>query len=225
MPYKRKYKKRTYRKKKKAYRSRKALTSNYVPSGMPTTRVAKLRYVEHISLQSVLGNIATYVFSANDLFDPNHTGTGHQPMGFDQWATLFNHYTVLGSRCTAKVGFKANNVSASMVGIYITDGKISPYTDSDQFQEARKGQTRMLSSGQSFPVKLAQNYSAKRFHNVTDVNDNISRLGAAVSTSPVEEAYFNLWVQTKDGATKNFSLTVEIDYIVTFSEPKDMTQS
>lgn len=225
MPYKRKYKKRTYRKKKKSYRARKALTSNYVPSGMPVQRVAKLRYVEQITLQSVLGNIATYVFSANDVYDPNHTGTGHQPMGFDQWAILFNHYTVLGSRCSAKVAFQGSTVSTSMVGMYLTDGKISPYTDSDQFQEARKGTTRLLSSGQSQSVRIAQNYSAKKFHNVTDVKDNTGRLGASVSGSPTEEAFFNMWCQTKDGATKNFTFIVEIDYIVSFSEPKDLTQS
>lgn len=224
MPFSRRKKYRRKRKPRKNYKRRK-LTSNYVPSGMPTQRVAKLRYVEHISLQSILGNIATYVFSANDLYDPNHTGTGHQPMGFDQWATLFNHYTVLGSRCSVKAAFKANNVSASMVGMYLTDGKIAPYTDSDQFQEARKGQTRLLSSGQSQAVRISQNYSAKRFHNVKDVKDNISRLGAAVSTSPAEEAFFNIWCQTKDGATKNFTFIVEIDYIVSFSEPKDLTQS
>lgn len=224
MPYKRKYKKRTYRKKRKP-RKRKALVSNYVPSGMPTQRVAKLRYVEQITLQSTLGLLASYVFSANDLFDPNHTGIGHQPMGFDQWAVLFNHYTVLGSRCQARVAFQANNVSTSMCGMYLTDGKLAPYNDSDQFQEARKGTTKLMSSGQSQAVRISQNYSAKRFHNVTDVKDNIARLGAPVGSSPTEEAFFNIWCQTKDGATKNFTFIVEIDYIVSFSEPKDLSQS
>lgn len=35
-----------------------------------------------------------YVFRLNSLYDPDLTGTGHQPYGFDQYAALFNRYKV-----------------------------------------------------------------------------------------------------------------------------------
>ena len=38
----------------------------------------------------------------NSLFDPDQTGTGHQPYYFDQFAALYNRYTVLGSKLTAE---------------------------------------------------------------------------------------------------------------------------
>ena len=37
----------------------------------------------------------------NSLFDPDFTGTGHQPYYFDQFATIYQRYTVIGSKLTA----------------------------------------------------------------------------------------------------------------------------
>jgi hypothetical protein len=34
------------------------------------------------------------VFNLNSLFDPDRTGAGHQPLGFDQWSAFYNRYRV-----------------------------------------------------------------------------------------------------------------------------------
>jgi len=53
------------------------------------------KYNDRIALDAAAGSIANYVFSATGMYDPDITGTGHQPLGFDQWLGLFyNHYTV-----------------------------------------------------------------------------------------------------------------------------------
>lgn len=43
-------------------------------------------------------------FSANGLYDPDLTGVGHQPRGFDQMMTLFDRYVVTGVRVEMWVG-------------------------------------------------------------------------------------------------------------------------
>jgi len=35
-----------------------------------------------------------YAFRASSCFDPDFTGAGHQPRGFDQWKLLYNMYIV-----------------------------------------------------------------------------------------------------------------------------------
>lgn len=55
-----------------------------------------MKYVEQLLFvggsSGLLGT--EYVFNMNSLFDPNQTGTGHQPYGFDQLTPWFNTYCV-----------------------------------------------------------------------------------------------------------------------------------
>jgi hypothetical protein len=54
-----------------------------------------LNYSEQFGMAYTgLGNMASYQFRVNSIFDPNYTGTGHQPLGHDQWATFYNRYRV-----------------------------------------------------------------------------------------------------------------------------------
>ncbi len=48
----------------------------------------------------------------NSLFDPNNTGTGHQPYGFDQLATLYAKYRV--DRVRIELLFTTPGASADM---------------------------------------------------------------------------------------------------------------
>lgn len=215
----RKYKKRKPR--RKGYRS---LVSNYAPSGVSTTRIANMRYVEEITINSLTGLMGTHVFSANSIYDPNVTGAGHQPMGHDTWATLYNHYVVLGSKITVKIAPKSQN-STSVVGVYLSDAATPAYSNSNQYQEARKGSQRMISIEQGKPVTVVSKLSTKKFFNVTDVKDNLDRLGAVIGVTPVEQAYYTIWCQGKSGINADYSVIAQIDYIVAFSEPKDLSAS
>ena len=49
----------------------------------------KLKYVEAVVLQSVAGAVGRNVFSPQNMFDPNNTGTGHQPMFWDQFTSIW----------------------------------------------------------------------------------------------------------------------------------------
>lgn len=44
--------------------------------------------------------LGSYVVSCNGLYDPNVSGTGHQPLYFDQLTSIYNHYCVLKSKCS-----------------------------------------------------------------------------------------------------------------------------
>lgn len=66
-------------------------------TGVPDRLYVKLRYREQLSWTQVAGNLGDNVYRGNSLFDPDLTGTGGQPMGFDQWSAFYGSYTVLGS--------------------------------------------------------------------------------------------------------------------------------
>lgn len=209
---------------KRVYRGRK-LVSNYVPSGMPTQRIAKLKYAQVMSVTSTTGVMGEQRFSANNIYDPDVTGTGHQPMGHDQWTALFNHYVVLGSKITVKFCDADASTTPTHVGLYLSDGKTLSYTTGYEFIEARKGTYRLMVPNEGRRHIMSNKFSAKKFYNVKDVKDNLNRLGAASGASPTEQAYYHIWIQTLDATTQSIRCVVEIDYIVLFSEPKDLTTS
>lgn len=59
-----------------------------------------LRYVETVNLNPGDGTSAVNVFRANQMYDPNYTGAGHQPMFFDNYAALYSKYKVNSATVT-----------------------------------------------------------------------------------------------------------------------------
>jgi len=60
----------------------------------PNSKTVALRYVDTISLNGGAGSSAVQVFRVNNIFDPDYTGTGHQPMYRDNYAALYSKYRV-----------------------------------------------------------------------------------------------------------------------------------
>lgn len=63
-----------------------------------------LRYCEQLTFNPGSASSSNNTFSINGCYDPNITGTGHQPYGFDEYCAAgaagpYNRYTVLRSRC------------------------------------------------------------------------------------------------------------------------------
>ena len=75
--------------------------------GFPDEFITTIRYVDVYTLTSASNGIAKQYMRMNSLFDPDQTGTGHQPYYFDQFAALYNRYTVLGSKANCRVQFAA----------------------------------------------------------------------------------------------------------------------
>lgn len=220
-------KKKNY-KKRSNYPRYKTVTNSRAP-GMPLTRTAKLRYVDTIPINSdATGGLQSFAYRANGLFDPYVPLGGHQPMGYDTWATLYNHYVVTGSKITVQVQSSVNPaLNSTVVGLYLADDTSVPYSSITGFMEANKGTYRIMSNTQTRPATCTSTFSAKKYFNLTDVKDNVTRLGSNVVSDPDEQAFFVIYhAPTYQGnATLSLNLIVTIEYMVHFSEPKDLIQS
>ena len=96
-----KKKSRTRQQKKRAVKSyvKKTMYPRFRPSH-PVKRYVKLKYCQEFTLNPGAGTVASHAFKADDMYDPDHTGVGHQPMGFDQLTPIYQKHSVVASKAT-----------------------------------------------------------------------------------------------------------------------------
>lgn len=221
----RKKKKKTYKRKNYKLSPFRNMGPQTGPSGVPRQRIVKLRYSEAAGLSTTSGVLQTVIMGANDPYDPYTSSGGHQPMGWDTMATMYNEYVVIGSKITCRV---MNNsvTNATYCGVYLGANSSADYLYASGMIENRMGTSLLISPNQDKSRVLTCNYSAKKFYNVTNISDNKDRLGASVGSSPTEGAFFIIWAQSHDrSTTATFYLDILVEYIVLFSEPKALDQS
>lgn len=144
--------KRVARRPRRAKRSRNTRTVaiQRTPGIADATKV-KLKYTEVITLTTNASTIPTYnLFSANSLYDPNYTGAGHQPLGFDEWmgtsATtgFYNQYIVFGMSYRVTFVNTSATYTAQVAVVKKPNEVVS--TNMNTVAEKAYSQTRLLST-------------------------------------------------------------------------------
>lgn len=210
--------KKKYQKKYKRYRAPStALLGN--------KRLVKLKYHEQLQMNpGVAGIPATYVFSANGLYDPNITGAGHQPRGFDQMMALYDHYTVIKSKCIVTYMKGASQTTSVVCAISLRDS-VTVEASMQDYIESRNTTFGALPGAGNASKVLKKNFSTKAFlgrpHPLSEDD-----LRGTVSANPVEGAFFHLAVAPTYGIdTAAVDVNVLIEYIVVLTEPQNPPSS
>lgn len=225
------YKKKTYKKNKKAYK-KKALTKSVIPrnmvnvgKGFPKKMTMTHKYNEFIYLQSVSGALNWNTWSANGMYDPNNTGVGHQPMYFDQMGALYNHYTVIGSKMTVTIINMVASQIGSAFGILVNDDTTVTPTSYQMLGEQTQGKTKFIGTsiteGQK---KTVAKWSGKKIFGGNMMNNTLTR--GTTSSNPTEQSHYTVYFQAVDLVnTTACYVYVEIEYIAVWSELKDLAGS
>lgn len=192
----------------------------------PSATVKKLRYSTNFALSNSSGAVATYVFRANDLFDPDVTSAGHQPMGFDQMMLSYDHFVVLKARiiCT----FVATSGSTPTTCCIRQDANASAITVIDRIIEfgglvqAEIG----TSSGGDGNNTLELSVDIARLQGVSrSALSAMTSLRGDVATSPTELSYFHVQSWNAAAATTAVNVNVVLEQLALFIEPRDLSQS
>lgn len=232
MVYVRKYRRNATKYKRKSMYRRKAITKYRrqprLTGPVPNSKLVKLRYVQSVSIDPTAGNSGTYTFSANSIYDPNKSNLGHQPYGHDTLETLYDRYTVVGSRITAEFTSTTPSNVQSVVGIELSDNGASTVFPLTWLEQPKSNWSTIgRADGDKARAKLSRNFSMKQFFGVKNTADVTQRLGADFGTDPTEQAYFHLkvapLVATDDIPVTNILVT--ITYVVLCTELKVLGQS
>jgi len=161
-----------------------------------------------------------YVFSANGCYDPDITGTGINPIGFDQMMSFYNHYTVMRSR----IRVVATHVTSGMMpcASVVLSGSSTVNTSIQSVMENGdlSWVTLSYAGAMGCSAKLTRSVDCGKFQGVDDVLDDPNMRGDSAS-NPTEQLYFHIMVWNPYSAsvpTLDFQAIIEYD--VMFHEPR-----
>ena len=226
---KRPVKKPRYRRKSvKATRKR----SNLPIGGFTKTKKVKLRYTDMVTINGgSSGNPAAYYYSANGVYDPDVTSTGHQPRYLDEWLAIYDHYTVVGSKIkVTAVPSGTMNVTPGMWGIFLDDNTTLSYHNAQDIIEGDKrkdnyrffGPLEVHTNGKS--PKLTCTFSSKSVFGKNPVG--CEELRGSASANPAEQSYFAIWAAgVAGGDPALYAFLVDIEYIMVLTERKNFITS
>lgn len=183
-----------------------------------------LRYADTYTLNSTSGAVATQVISANGLYDPDISGSGHQPVGFDQMMVSYEHYCVTGARIRAN--FHNNTASVYPTCSIGLSASATPVTTINQIVEDGMCALTFLHPlgvyGSMRTVEQAINIA--QFGGLRSILDNSDYRGS-VAANPAEQSYFHLQTWDTENATSSCAVDVVVEYEAWFTEPRKLTQS
>lgn len=195
--------------------------------------VRKHRYVE--TALSLIGTglaPVSHVFRANSVYDPDLTSTGHQPMGCDQMAVFFHHYTVIGFK--AKVTFRQDQNVSTLLLLCLDAANTA--LDSASLYERRleEGTCKsiVLNGANQYSVimpSLSYACNPNKFLGISGPMGNADVRGTSggigVGDNPEEECYFKIGACPLAAANVGVTCTIQLEYTVVWTEPKVATQS
>jgi len=196
---------------------------------VPDTKTVRLRYCQYLTLNPTTSDTAYHTFYTNGLYDPDRTGTGHQPLGFDQWTKFYDFYLVKGSKmkCTFISGGSGAQTGTAMCGITVTEEDSMTVIPESIMEQPKATWRLMTNSNAAQKTIVRKGFSPKKFWGLKDIADNKARLGSDYQATPPTNAFFHVWVQGIDAVTDPgpVDIIVCIDYVVQFSERRELVQS
>ena len=202
-----------YSTKKKKYYTKNPTIVRIGRQPIPKQLFNRLKYAETVNVSIPLSGLGSYLYSCNGMYDPNITGTGHQPMYFDQFMAMYDHYTVLKS--TMKATVVANSTGACIFSLGQDDDTTISAANSYTIWERPGYQTKVVNA----PVEPSNTSLWSKWDAVKvfggDPQSDPAMQGSATS-NPTEQTYYVLYFDTLPSTT--VTVLVEIWYDVVWDE-------
>jgi len=191
-------------------------------AGPPNMVKVKLRYVENIGMNAGAAGTATQVMRANDMFDPNYSGTGHQPLYFDQIMALYTHFVVLSSKI--KVTINPSTASTFIQASIILDDDASGSASNVTLAESKGAKIKMFPYAPTETNRiLYHNYSTYKVFGQNPIDNSVLR--GSASAGPSEQQYYVVTIFDINGSAISNMVNIEVEYEAVCFELKTVTGS
>lgn len=237
MPYRKKgYRKKTPRKTSRSYGSPSLRLGNYrrrkvIPRSLfPNKTCVQMTYATTVSINPGASATTQYHdFAANGLFDPDLTGVGHQPRGFDQLTPFYKKLTVVGSKITCIfTSGNADGLNAYTYGVLLDSTGQTPPTDYNNIIETGMAKVGFgcFDNTPGSIKHVTKGFSAKKHMSVTNPLDE-PNLSSDSTANPSKLARYHVFCgpvnQTSD--QQDLWVQVTIRYTVVCTDRIRSSQS
>lgn len=214
--------------KRRSFRKRRSLVPRPRSIGQifPDRLRVKMVYTVPAFYCSSSSNTSETVMRGNNVYDPEYATGGHQPMGYDNFASAYRNYYVSSSKCSAAM-FNLGNAANNPTRMYIictTDAAnlIGTYTETE-IDENIRNKIKWTSG-----ILNQQDWGYRAMWRSTKAmlsapgRTSIEAMGATDgSTGPSDVFFFHIIAFTVNG--QNFTLStnqicIRMTYWVEFSE-------
>lgn len=196
-------------------------------------RLPRTTYKKHYFVQSgvVLDPAASLdtvgkMYRLNGVSDPDASGGGHQPRGYDQMQFFYAQYEVVYAKI--RVTFEAGDYAA-FGGISIHDDPSPTNTKTNDYMEgaewARWRNLPNVAAGQ-MPLNLSMRVRPRRFWRTR--SDGGNWISPTTETGvPLNQVYARVWAGSRSASVNpvGVTCTVGITYYVKYTSPVTFAQS
>jgi hypothetical protein len=191
---------------------------------LSTSLRTTLRYGESHQLTVAAGVVQQYVYNLNSIFDPNRTGAGHQPMGYDQLAPFFNRYRVNSCTYTIRV-LGGGLASYPAVMVAVPSNNTTAYVGTAEAIENPLSDFRMCGTYYTADV-IHRKVDLAQFNGVSSAAYVAGQnFEAAIGGSPTETMVLTIVTDNQGGAANVLAYAMLLEYDVTFFDPIQLGQS
>lgn len=193
---------------------------------IPYKLKTSMLYQERVNLAANTGVAGVHVFSANGTYDPNITGIGHQPRGFDQLMLLYDHNVVVA--CDIRVDYPGVGVGGvanpTIAFIALRDFTTVGTTERD-YLELGDCTYETASPNQGYPTRLMMTCNPNKYLGRSSPLSD-PHLKNSSTSNPTEQAYWHIGLaQASSLDATTLPVNVVIKYTIMLIEPKDPGQS
>lgn len=199
-------------------------------TGFPKMLRMKHKYVSTVTIGNGGGAFKYWNFSCNGMYGPEGTFAGHQPYYFDQLATIYDHYTVVGSKIKFTMNHLGKPAGASLdnavrLGTCISDAGVE-IGNMTLVQERPSGKAILLGPADSGTGQktVTMKWSARQAFGSAAISD--PNLQGTAASNPTEQQWF--YIELEPNAAEDpdaVTITAEIEYIAVWQELKSVATS
>lgn len=191
---------------------------------IPQRYIVKMKYAENFTPGNSSGQ-CPWRINLNSIFDPNRTGTGHQPYAHDTFQTLYNRYRVI------KCSYRITAISSTGVPIQVAALPANEEFAATSLADYRENpRAKYMVQGVGAPIKfLSGNVNLPSLTGRTKSQYMADdRYQAQFGSSPPELMVLNINSQAMDETllvTTGTTYQLTLVYTVECFDPKNLIQS